>query len=484
MSTIPRSCYLNPRVFGRDHIQLPHEENVIIDCSEIFPDVPEIADLKLFAMASCNSGLVLVQSMGLVPCRHKGRVLTTGAKYLFGPGNVIQLNGTMWEYEYEICFNPPMPEYVLQFDLPRLCDRTRIEPQNTTNYATSIWQEYDNGNLFIYTPYLLNHSAGIVGFSLEDVLAKRDTWVLKYDNAGKGLKKLYDKNYKIVAFISQAVTQKRAAINTYKKNVEKFLNQFEVPIQAFLSFGETKYKKPIPCMWHVMAEHFNGNLIIEPDRCCYIGSSSNLTDRLFAINIEIRFFPADEYFKRHAPISSPEMPDFNPRQQLDEIVFTLTVSAVQEVVVMVGRPCTGKTFFCSKYLRRYHYCYASGPIQQTIAKLTNFLKTTKKSVVVDGRHYSREMRMKYIEIANDFHLPCRCFVMDVSRAQARHIHKLREIISKKAQSHFDELLNSFDAMYVPPTLNEGFSQVVNVPFLPCYKTEEEKRLYRYFLLSD
>lgn len=484
MSKIPRTCFLIPRVFGRDQIQLPHEENVIIDCGEIFPDVTEIALLKLYAMANCNSGFVIIQSMGLVPCRHKGRVLTRGAKYLFGPGNMIQLNGVMWEYEYEVGFNPPMPEYVLHLDLPRLIERTIVDPQSITNYAPSTWQEYDEGKLLVYTPYLLNHSAGIAGFSLEDVLAKKDTWVLKYDNVAKGLKKWYDKKYKIAVFINQGVAKKLGTKKACKENIAKLLRQFNVPVQVFISFGEMKYKKPVPYMWHVMAESFNKHLIIEPDRCCYIGSSSDLTDRLFAINIGIRFFSSGEYFKRRIPMSSPEMPDFNPKQQMNEIVCTLTVSAIQEVVVMVGRPCSGRTFICNNYLRCYHYCYTSGPIQHTITQLIKFLKTTKRSVVIDGRHPSRELRMKYIEIANTFNVPCRCFVMDVSRAQARHIHKLREIITKKTKPNFNELLNAFDAQYEAPKLNEGFSQIVYVPFVPCYITDEEKRLYRYYLLAD
>lgn len=483
MSAVPRSCFLNPFVIERDQIQLPHEEIVIIDCNEIFPDVVEIADLKLFAMANCNTGCVIIQSMGLVPCRNKGRVLTRGAKYLFGPGNVIQLNDIKWEYEYEVCFNPPMPDYVLHLDLPRLFERTQIDPQYSTSYAQATWQSYDNQKVLVYTSYLLNHSSGVIGFSLEDVIVKKDTWIFKYDNIEKRLKTLYDKKFKIVIFINQT-RLKGLSIAVYKKKLEKFLSKFSVPVQVFISLGETKYKQPVPCMWHVMAETFNENLIIEPDRCCYIGSSSNLTDILFAANIEIKFFSSEQYFKLRVPVSLPQMPDFNPKQQINNPIFTFNVSAVQEIVVMVGRPCSGKTSFYNNYLRNYHYHYIIGSIQHTTAKLTKFLKTYRKSVIIDDRNPSKRIRQKYIEIAKKFNVPCRCFVMDTTREQARHINRLREITCSKKLQNLDNLLDAFEAVYEYPKLSEGFSKIVHVPFVPRYKSSEKNSLYQYYLLSN
>lgn len=484
--SIVRKCYLNPLVIGREQIQLQHEEIAVIDCNELFPDVTEIAELRLYAMANCNTGCVVIQSMGTVPCRHKGRVLTRGAKYLFGPGNIIQLNGVMWEYEYEVCFNPPMPEYVLQLDLPRLFEKTAIEPQYLINYANSNWQNFDNEKLLVYTPNLLNYSAGVAAFSWDDVLVKRDTWILRFDNVEKRLKKLYNKKYKIAIFISQS-TKKRETINVFQKRIEKFMIQLEIPIQVFISLGDTKYKKPIPYMWQTMMDNFNGKLIIEPDRCCFVGSSSDPADRLFAVNVEIRYFTAEEYFK-HRSVSSPEISEFNPKLQNPEIVFSFVVSAVQEIAVMVGRPCSGKTFFCQSYLCNYHYFYIVGPTQyttkNTIARLRKFLSTNKTSVVLNGMNFTKAIRKKCTQLAKDFNIPCRCFVMDVSRGQARHINKIRELSGLQERKKFDEQLDAFDAMYEPPDISEGFTKIIYVPFVPHYKTVAQKKLYRYFLLAD
>lgn len=487
MSQVPRTCHLNSLVIGRDQIQLPHEENVLIDGKEIFPDVEEVSDLRLFAMANCNTGSVVIEVIGLIHCRHKGRVLTRGAKYLFGAGNIIQFNGTAQEYEYEICFNPRIPDYITQRDLPRLIENTASDPECLTNYIESTWQDYDNGKLLIYTPYLLNQSAGVVGFSLHDVLVKQGTWILKYENIKKRMEKLRTKNHKIVIFTSQTKTEKRKIpMKVYKKNVETFLSQFGLPIQLFVVTGETKYKKPIPYMWQIMEEYFNSNIIIEPDRCYYIGSSLNLIDRLFAANLEIRFFTCEEYFKLQI-VPTPQLPQFNPKNfQTNEILFSLVISAIQEIIVMVGRPCSGKTFFCKNYLHDYHYSYVTGTTHHTIARLKKYLTATKRSVVIDGINHTKKLRQEYIKIAKEFNVACRCFVMDVSRGQARHINKLMELTNScyNMKEHLDEMLDDFDALYEPPEMDEGFNLIMYLPFMSQYFNDEQRKLYGYFLLSD
>lgn len=480
MSVVPRICYLNPRVIGREQIQLSHEENVLIDGSEMFPDTIEVSDLRIIAMANCDAGYVIVQVTGSVHCRHKGRVLTKGAKYMFGPGNVIQMYGEQWEYDYEICFIPPMPDHVVQSDLPMILEKTTFEPQYLTNYQQSTWQEYDNEKVLIYTPHMLNHSSGIAAYSLDDVLVKTSTWTLKYDNIERRLTKMYNKEYKLAIFVNH-IAMAKGTLQTFKDKIEAFLNQIGIPMQVFICTGETKYKKPIPFMWRVM-EQYNENITIEPDRCFYVGSSVDLTDRLFAANLNIRFFTGDEYFKLHSsPV--PQMPAFNPTIA-QENNFSLVVAATQEVLVIVGPPCSGKTLFYKNYLRDYHYSYIDGTTNNTTAKLQRLLKTTKRSIFIDGTNPTKTIRQKFIKITNEFDVPCRCFLMDVSRVQARHINKLRELTGTRVKANLDVALDQFYAAYETPRVSEGFSTVVLVPFVPRYEDEEQKNLYHYYLLAD
>lgn len=480
MSALPRTCYLNPRIVGRSQIELAHEENVLIDGGELFPDNEQVSNLKLVAMADCNLGSVIIQVVGTVHCRHKGRVLTRGAKYLFGPGNTIELDG---EFEYEVCFNPPMPDYVVQPNLPVMCEKTTIDPQYTTNNQQSTWRDFDTDKMTVYTPNMLNHSSAVAAYTLNDVLVKPNTWTLKYDNIERRLKKLYLKKYKIALFINRVIVNK-ATLQTFKEKIETFLNRLGIPIQVFICSSESKYKKPIPFMWHAMAENFNDNITLEPDRCYYIGSSFDLTDRLFAVNLGIKFSTSEEFFNRQ-PVSMPQMPAFNPKDVPDEIIFSLVVSGVQEVILMVGRPSSGKTFVYKTYLQDYHYSYVDGGGgENTVAKLQSFLQTTKRSVFIDGLNPSKAIREKYIKIANEFHVPCRCFLMEVCRAQAKHINKIRELCGAKIRSNLNVLLDKYELVYETPELKEGFSTVVVVPFVPRYENDEQKKLYRYFLIAD
>lgn len=338
------------------------------------------------------------------------------------------------------------------------------------------WQIVED--VLVYTANAGNHSSAVAAFSLDgalvDVKCGNKAWRLKFKNVERKLKNLHEKKYKIAIFTDRiGLTKNAAAQKAFQRKIEHFLKHVNTPAQIFIATSHKK-QKPIPTMWQLATERLNGNLTIEPDRCFYVGGS--LVDRLFAANVEIKYYTSEEYFFQKE-VPTFEMPAFDPRVRDVKSVFSFMVCGRQEVAVIVGRPCSGKTFFCTSYLLDYHYIC----IENDCRRLENLLVKTKRSIAIDSENATKEIRENYISVAKKYNIPCRCFLMNVSRQKARHINKVRELATN-TNNKLDSLLDDYDKVYEPPDVSEGFKEIVLVPFVPRFSEEEQETLYHYFLL--
>ena len=68
--------------------------------------------------------------------------------------------------------------------------------------------------------------------------------------------------------------------------------------------------------------------------------------------------------------------------------------------------------------------------------------------------------------------------------QATHNNIFREIVNPKGHVKIGApLLHSFKNNYKPPTLDEGFSEIVRVNFVPRFEFEEHKAIYSMYLVE-
>lgn len=109
---------------------------------------------------------------------------------------------------------------------------------------------------------------------------------------------------------------------------------------------------------------------------------------------------------------------------------------------------------------------------------------TGHSVVIDNTNPDPESRKRYIPFAKAQDLPARCFLFTTSPSQAQHNNKFRELTNKnpdyKKVSPY--VFNSYKSKFVPPQLEEGFTEILTIPFSPKFSDVESKNLYRQFLL--
>lgn len=362
------------------------------------------------------------------------------------------------------------------------------------------WECIEN-TILIYTPSKLKSSSLIAGFGLIGTLVKvKDSskkytqWTLAFENICDKLKFLEKKGYKIAIFSENLIT-KKLHLKLLKQKVVTLVRRLGVPIQVFISAENEKMKKPVLGMWSEHAKR-NNSKIIDTSRsfyvgclggrkkCCAKGDPSN-ADRLFAVNIGVKFFTPEEYFLGTS-VAPYRFPKFNPREPCT-FDFKQLVSIGQELIIMVGPPDSGKTWTCKRYIVPAGYVHISinFAIEMLRSKsiVKNFLKQCK-SVVIDGMNPSADARKTFINIAKKRCVNVRCFEMQISKEQLAHNRKFAKLSGVKDSLKEDSRILAYDTFYQKPTVEEGFQKLLCVPFAPTFDDPKLNSLYHMFLLPD
>ncbi|KAL3859647.1 hypothetical protein ACJMK2_009861 [Sinanodonta woodiana] len=377
----------------------------------------------------------------------------------------------------------------------------------------SVWEKYDK--LYVYRREGLQAKEKIAGFDIDGTIittksgkvfpVDNDDWRLWTGEIPKKLKKLNEDGYKVVFFTNQlGVARGKTKIEDLQSKFTMIVERIGVPIQILVSTSGGIYRKPATGMWDYLVQKGNDGMPIDISKSFYVGDAAgrpekwapkkkkdfSSSDRLFALNIGLQFFTPEEYFfgQKKAPFDTPE---FDPRtcKPTDPLLSPANAklaSNSQEVIVLVGCPASGKSFFAKTHLVPKGYVHVSrdtlGSWQKCV-KLCMEALQTGKSVVVDNTNPDPESRGRYIECAKKAKVQCRCFVSTVGHMQSRHNERFREIVDKSHQPINEMIMNSHKKQYKPPELKEGFSEIVKVNFVPHFSNPDHQTLYCQFLLE-
>ena len=218
------------------------------------------------------------------------------------------------------------------------------------------------------------------------------------------------------------------------------------------------------------------------------------SDRQFAANANLPFYTPEEFFLGYPKCLQFSWGEFDPRAlDYDQDVplchppSASITSPTQELVVFVGSPASGKTSFYHNYMKPAGYAHVNrdqlGSWQKCAGECVKFL-LAGRSVVIDNTNPDAESRQRYIPFAKVQNIPARCLLFSTSPSQALHNNKFRELTNEnpnyKRISPF--VFSSYKSNFVPPQLEEGFTEILNIPFSPKFSDMELKNLYRQFLL--
>ncbi len=258
-------------------------------------------------------------------------------------------------------------------------------------------------------------------------------------------------------------------------------------------------------MWEELENKMNGGVKVDRKKSFYVGDAAgreaserrkkdfSSSDRLFAENVGVKFFTPEEYFLKKAP-EPYRNPDFIPSSVFDSSRRLLDPpSAVlrspdPEIVVMVGYPASGKSQFVENNMAPKGYVVMNRDKMKTWQKCVEGCKKAAmsgKSVVVDNTNPDKESRKRYLDVAVELGLKCRCFLMSVTHAHALHNSKFRVLTgTDKEHKEVNEMvLNTYKQKFQEPKLDEGFHSIVKVNFIPDFDDNNMKNMYRMHILE-
>uniref|UniRef100_A0A3Q0RVC7 Polynucleotide kinase 3'-phosphatase n=1 Tax=Amphilophus citrinellus TaxID=61819 RepID=A0A3Q0RVC7_AMPCI len=366
----------------------------------------------------------------------------------------------------------------------------------------SSWQQF--GNLMVYTAAGVKGSDKIAGFDIDGCIITTksgkvfptapDDWKILYPEIQPKLASLLKKGYKVVFFTNQlGIAKGKLRPEVFKSKVEDILATLKLPVQVFVATGPGNYRKPVMGMWN----HLSCDLPVCPDAA---GRPENwapgkkkkdfsCSDRLFALNIGLQFYTPEEYFLgwKCAPYSLPE---FDPRKldsaaRLYDPPSSSLTSSDTEVIVAVGFPASGKSTFFHTHVIPKGYVYVNrdtlGSWQNCVSACERALKEGR-SVAVDNTNPDPESRKRYVDVAKAAGVPCRCFHFSATLEEAKHNNRFREMApsdTKHAKVN-DMVFHSYKKHFKPPALSEGFSEILQIHFVPNFKDEQSETLFRQF----
>lgn len=510
MALSSRICYLKCVRNTQKRINLPHEKPVMIGRNE----ETGITDLHvsrnhLECTADLNNSKVLVKTLGKSHSGCNGYALLQGETYSLKHGDTIEVR--LGFHEFDVIFESSSDDEERPAKKQKMdCFKLNSKTSSNTFTKSGKWEEIDGRELLIYTADKCVPQSAIAAFDLDGTIIKTksgarfpkdpDDWVLNFNNIPQKLQQLHEEDHKIVFFTNQSgLGNDFSKLKGYKGKIEAIIAKLAVPTQVFIATSKSIYRKPAPGMWNVLTEAKNVNVDVDIDKSFFVGDAAgreknwapkknkdhSICDRLFALNLGLKFYTPEEYFLKASSVSHI-MPEFDPRVVADETYPQISTDK-QEVIIMVGSPGSGKSYFCKSQLLPKGYVLVSRDKLGTWQKCAKMLEDCiqrKQSVVIDNTNPDKDSRQRFIDVAKRNSVACRCFVMTTTHRQAKHNNRFREMTDKSHVAVGDLVLNSYKKGYQEPETSEGFSEIVKIPFIPKFDKAEHEKLYRMFLLED
>ncbi|KAJ1345472.1 hypothetical protein KIN20_000015 [Parelaphostrongylus tenuis] len=385
-------------------------------------------------------------------------------------------------------------------------------PENNGN-----WEAKHSDSILVFTHNDCTPRSKVAAFDMDGTLittksgkvfpVDNSDWRLLYNQVPTRLKKLHnEEDFKIVIFTNQKGIQLGKVDKAgFKRKIEAVITKLGVPAQAFVAISEGHYRKPCTGMWKEL-EEANGDTPIDVSKSIYIGDAAgrhktkirpkkdhSCADRFFAANVGLTFQTPEEFFLEKKTPEPWGPPSFDPSSFIDSTKHLLEPedaplpSSAQELIVIVGFPGSGKSTFAKKLEKDHGYEIVNRDTLGSWQKCCDHAKAhlrRGKSVVVDNTNPNKEARSRYIALARELKIPCRCFELTCDIHQAGHNVKFRKLTQKVSNEVTTMVLRMHASKYEKPELAEGFDSIVHVNFVPSFENEEHEKLYRQYLLES
>ena len=261
------------------------------------------------------------------------------------------------------------------------------------------------------------------------------------------IKEYYDDGYMIVIFTNQSKKWKQEQIEVVAKALG-------VPVFVVIATEKKDYKPNINLFKNFVLEK-----TIDLEHSIFVGDALGRkndfsdSDKMFAENIGIKYIAPEQIFMDTTNTKTNE----NETNTLH--ILELKLPNIQQLIIMVGYPGSGKTTIARSICDRYkNYIHIYGDICKTVSKTKKAMKEVikqSKSMVIDATNSSSKKRKEYIDIAKQNGYVVVCIHMTTT---------MRKSYNRNLKRPDDEKIplvayHVFNKYFDSPDENEGFKLV-------------------------
>jgi len=342
---------------------------------------------------------------------------------------------------------------------------------------------------------ILNEKVRIAAFDMDDTLIKdkdvrfSNNWIFFDDSIPEKIKNLSKDHTIIIVTNQNGIGNGKTNKDEWMNKVEQVAKKLNIPFMILVSINKDKWRKPCPMLWDkyitcdMSNSFFCGDAAGLPKRKIngnIINKDFSDTDFKFALNLGIRFIHRDEFVYNEKPKIPIKYPiNFN---EIKINKYPDFVPNAQELIIMVGFPGSGKSYYSTNKIVPHNYKYVNQDTLKTQAKCLKACEKELKegnSVVIDNTNSTSKTRKTYIDIAQKYNVKCKCIIFNTLIDVAKHNNCFRSYISD-AKRVPDIAYNMYKSKYEQPNEKEGFYNITNMDFVLDLEGDVLKKYKMYY----
>ncbi|KFY60799.1 hypothetical protein V496_05247 [Pseudogymnoascus sp. VKM F-4515 (FW-2607)] len=286
--------------------------------------------------------------------------------------------------------------------------------------------------------------------------------------------------------------------------MSSILRQLDIPTTIYAATKFDNFRKPRTGMWDEILEDYDLTPeTVDMTQSFFVGDAAGRiagkgfkedfadSDRGFGDNIGLLFLTPEEYFLDEEPREYARA--FQPKEYTDMAAADDAVeppfikSSEQEIILFTGSPASGKSTYYHTNLHPLGYVRINQDLLKTrdrCLKAARAALEEGKSVAIDATNPDEATRAHWVGLARDVGVQIRSVHFVAGKGVCRHNDVVRalnlEMNPEKRAILPNIAFTSYNSKYTPPTLDEGFNEIIEVKFR-FQGTDDEKKIWsRYW----
>ena len=356
----------------------------------------------------------------------------------------------------------------------------------------------------------------IAGFDLDHTIIRpnnsrihpknEDDFEYVSDKLTTKLIELHKNGFIILIFSNQdklnsKLEKKKIVLHRINRLYEEIFLKNNIPVQFYISILDDYCRKPNIGMMEFFLKLNNINLDIS--NSFYVGDAAGRTscskfkkdfscsDRMFALNNNIEFMTPEKFYfgsdLRNFELKQVSKKCFIPEDFDNKLIKEhINFDYIQQYnyIMLVGPPASGKTTFANLIKHQYNYEIISNDItpntKKNIKMLEEFSKN-KTKIIIDNTFSRKKSRLLYLNSIKKINPTSKilCIQMEIDKLQSLFLNNFRCKISQSKKIS-NIAIHSYFKYYENITLDEGFTEIIKIPFIPKFNNTKYRILFNQY----